>query len=577
MDINAILASMTGNTQQRVGAITQQADALAQDTASIAGLLNTNIAEGKQVVEQTAQIAAQEAAIDYKNRSTLERAAAVVGLNEDDQNNQLISSMAEYTAAEEQRKAARARYDELSSIGLLDNPIGYIMAQLELPQAAAVNNALVAKRDAASENIQTRQRILTAHKSAMVVNNAEAMRDVNLAKATVSKAAADIALRDAEAANISKLSGRKLQEFQHRNTIFAVQDAAFLKQLQVAQFQMSLEDRQQARAERAAIVEAKKKEQKDEEEFAAGLNVQFQRISQFMGLNTPMNYEIWKKIPDKTIREQWLAAGLSGKIGSDLLDSMRFLDSHGNTTALAQTNPGVSQAMRNFVNSLSSYQATELSAAKKMGKTPKIAELQEIANDKYMSELVTGASLPGSGISLTAPKWDTVFTPYRAQYKMLLQEAASGAIPPLKDNIVTKAATTVMETVDPSASNFNTETERVMLKTVAEMVRKGNVPINAAAQQVVDFYTVSALRNKELYQYDLFNLPAQTRYMAVIPGTSVYGKPIEADLMNINSVKKALAQLAAQRSRENSGSFFPGAAPSEIRDNIIRDYLNQGE
>lgn len=547
-DIGQILQGMTANTEQRIGQISQQADAMAGSTAKMESLLQENLLEGQKVVEQATQTAALKAERDFKIQSAQERAAAVVGLNEDDLENELVRSMREYNAAEDERKMARTKYDQLASTSLLSNPIGYIMAQLELPAASAEHNALLAKREAAADNIETRQQLLQAHKSAMVVNTADMTKEIAAQVASQEAAAARLRLREAEAANISKIAGQKLQEYQHRNSIFAIQDAAFAKQLQVAQFQMNLEDRQEARKERAAAAAARMKDKQTEEEELAEFDAQLQRVSQFVGLATPMTVELWKKIPDPKRRQAWLEAATTGQIGSDIADTLQFINTSGNMAALNQNNPGVGYAARNFSTALGQYASTIDRQAKASG-TPikKLEELNRLATESYSKAIVMSASDPNSAQNLTAPQWNETFNPYRAQYKTLLDEVDKGPLAALSNNVVVKAAKSVLPLADPNNPNLDTRSEQRMLQLVGEMVKNKDIGLDEAAQQITQFYGLSAEKNRKLFQYDLFNLPAQTRYMATIPATDMWGQTVNVDLMNAASVKRALAKQAVTK------------------------------
>jgi len=74
---------------------------------------------GQKLAMDAGVAAAQEAEIQYKIDSARERAAATIGLNEDDLNNQLVQSMAEYNSAQEAKKQTLQRYQEIQSTGLL--------------------------------------------------------------------------------------------------------------------------------------------------------------------------------------------------------------------------------------------------------------------------------------------------------------------------------------------------------------------------------------------------------------------------------------------------------------------------
>ena len=575
MDINNLLASMTGNTQQRIGTIQAQVGDMQQDTAAMRSLMDANMQAGQKLAMDAGVAAAKEAEIQYKIDSARERAAATIGLNEDDLNNQLVQSMAEYNSAQEAKKQTLQRYQEIQSTGLLQDPIGYILGRLELPQVVNTHNALNAKAAAAADNIATRQQLLQQHKSAMVVNTAEATRDLNMKKAELGVQQAMMQLREAEIGNISKIAGRKLQEFQHSNSIFAIQDAAFAKQMQVAQFQMSMEERQEARAARIEAAKEKEADKAAHDAWVAEFDTNAQRLSQFMGMQMPMTYAQLKVMPDSKKKQAWFEAVVNGSLGDDLMSSLQFVNSQSNMQAFSQNNPGAAKA----VNEIS--QAIE-QVALGLGRRPENAkakpvELASMASNDYTKAIISSANDPQSPNSLMAAQWDKVFNPYKAQYKVLVDEAQAGTLPNLRNNIVVKTITNLEGALDPQQPNLSADSEQKILAVVAESIKKREIGLDAAAQQVSEFYTTAALKNRDMYQYDLFGLPPQTRYMAKFGTTGMFGKVVTADLMNTMSVKKALAELAIPPRKDSFlrplGFPMPGEE-SEVL-NVLRG--QQGE
>ena len=542
MDINNLLASLTGNTQQRIGTIQAQVGDMQQDTAAMRGLMDVNMQEGQKLAMGAGVAAAKEAEIQFKIDSAKERAAATIGLNEDDVNNQLVQSMAAYNSAQEAKKQTLQRYQEIQTTGLLQDPIGYILGRLELPQVVNTHNALNAQASAAADNISTRQQLLQQHKSAMVVNTAEVARDLNMKKAELGVQQAMMQLREAEIGNISKIAGRKLQEFQHSNSIFALQDAAFAKQLQVAQFNMSLEERKEARAARIEAAKEKASAKAEQDAFISQFDASAQRVSQFLGMEVPMSFTLWKTMPDSKRKQSWFETVTSGSLGEGLLDSLQFVNTQGNMTAFSQNNPGAAKAVSEISQAIEQVAAPLARRPENLKKKPE--ELVNEATNQYTNAITSSANDPQSPNSLMAAQWDKVFNPYKAQYKVLVDEAQAGTLPNLRNNIVVKTLTNLEGALDPQQPNLSADSEQKMLAVVAESIKKREIGLDAAAQQVSEFYTTAALKNRDLYQYDLFGLPPQTRYMAKFGTTGMFGKVVSADLMNTMSVKKALAELA---------------------------------
>lgn len=539
LDLNSLLGQLTGTAQQRQEMYGQQAQQMTADTEALQGLMTANTQEAMQVAQAAADTAAKTAAVEYTRAKTLEAAQATLGLNPDDVNNQLAQSMATFNSVDEQRKQARQQFDQLSQISLLDNPLGWIAAQLQLPQVAAKNNALVDQRDAAASNIATRQQLLAAHKSAVTANTADSVQQVRLEEVNNQLAAARIKVREAEIANSSTIAGRKLQAFQMSDKVFDIESDLVNKQLQVGQYMMSMQERQEARAARAAEATDRLSRKNAEEADLAAFDVSLGRVSQFLGMPVPMTAELLKRMPDAKKKQAWVEAATTGQIGSDLISSVAFINTNGNPAALRTNNPGVAAAVNGFGAGIESY-AAEVQR-KDVAKTLKPAQVVAQASDAYTNEIIASASRPGTGNSLTSPRWDTVFNPYKAQHKVLLDEIKSGKLP-LADNVLVKSLQLV-PSIKEGTGNVTSADELTALKSVAEQVRQGKITIDAASQQVAQYYQVAATKNRQLYQYDLFNLPAQTSYLGQLPGSGLMAKPVDVELMSPVSVRKGLLSV----------------------------------
>jgi hypothetical protein len=579
LDLNALLGQLTQSAQQRQSNYLQQAQNMNKETEQMANLMTVNLNESRQVADQAAQTAAQEADVIYRQQQALVKASVTLGLDPDSMENELVSSMGEYDFAEAERKRVRQQFNTLSQISILDNPLAYIAAQLQLPQVAARNNELVQMRDAAANNIQTRQQLLTQHKSAVVVNTADQVKQINLDKAANARKLADIQLREAEMENSSKLAGRRLQAFQLTDKIFDIESDLISKKLQIGQYMMSLEERREARAERAAAAAERARVKAGEEEEMAALNVQFQRVSQLLGLTTPMTVEIWKKLPDKRKAQAWLEAATTGSIGADLVSSIGFIQQQGNPAALRAANPGVATAVTGMGNALESYASTVQRTAQAKGQNLKPTEIISQAETTYVNDVIASASRPGTGNSLTSARWDQVFNPYKAQHKMLVDEVAGNERHPLQGNeFVNMIVSTLNTSTDKQAPNLSAAEEQRALKAMADLVKKRQLAPDAAAQQIADYYRYSMAKNRDLYQYDLFNLPPQTRHFGQIDGGGLMGKPIDVDLSDPAQVKKALVEHArASEMRFGPGTMVPSftAAETLIRSGgVLADVLS---
>lgn len=542
LDLNSLLTSLTQTANQRASGIANEVNRMNQETAAMQSVMQDNVAATAKVADEAANIARQEAAVIYQQDQVKQQAQVVLGMDPENMENELIKSMGEYDFAEAERKRTRQQFEQLSSIQFLDNPIAYVMAQLQMPAVAARNNELVALRDSATENIQTRQQLLAAQKSTVTANTADQVKQINLAKAANNRKLADIQLKEAELENASKLAGRRLQAFQLSDKIYDVQSDLINKQLQIGQYMMSLEERREARAERAAAAaERAANKQKEADEIMA-LDVQFQRVSQWLGMTTPMTFEIWKKMPDKKKQQAWLEAATTGAVGNDIISTVQFISQQGNPAVLKQNNPGVAKSVEGFSAALDSYAGTVQREAASKGEKPKTTEIVQRAQDMYVNEVISSASRPGSGNSLTSKRWDSVFNPYKAQHKVLLDEVAANPKHPLQNNEFVNALVTAENVKGGKGADLTSEDEQRALGVMVEAVKARQLSPDEAAAQISQYYRYSMNKNSDLFQYELFNLPPQTRYMGQIGTKGLFGKVTDADLSDPVQVKKALVE-----------------------------------
>jgi hypothetical protein len=561
MDLNEILRQMTGAAQQRKSAIAAQAQQMEQDTARMENAMTVNVQGAQQVAQEAARIAEQEAIVAAKQQEAVVKGSVILGLDPDDLENELVKSMGEYDFAEAERKRVRQEYSQLSSVSLLDNPLQFIAAQLKLPQIAARNNDLVDMRDAAARNIQTRQALLGQHRSTVVANTVDQVRQINVDKAANAQRAAEVQLQEATMANASKIAGQKLQIFNLTDKMFDVDATALSQKLQIGQYMMSMEERKEARAARIEqsrlMMEERQEAREDrkllrdqrmaaqaqEQQQTQELNLQFQRLSQFLGLQTPMTVESLRNLANPKRKQAWLDAATTGTVGSDILSAIDFVNQNSNVNVLSTFNPGVGMFARETYKTIESYATGEARAATARGEKIKPDEIVSRGQAAYLNEVIASANDPKSGNSLTSSRWDTIFNMYKAQHKVILDERASTPAHPLANNPYADVVKNVVDTSQSSPGpNLTSEDEQRALRMMAERVKRKEIAPDAAADAIASYYTYSMGKNRDLFQYDLFNVPPQTRYFGQIGAVSLFGKPKEVDLSNAAQVKRALIE-----------------------------------
>ena len=571
--VQQMLSGLTSTADERTKSIKEQQAQYERSTGAIQKLLVANVIDAKEVAANAGAIAAKKAEIDFVRNNAVERTGTMLGMNADEQNYIIPQRIAEYEALNKEQRAARAEYDKLASTDLLTNPVGYIMAQLRLPSVAARNNALVDAKNAAIGEIELRQRLMTAQKSAITVNTSERLRDVSLAEAENAKRTADINLRQAEAEVESKVAGMRMQAWQLGDKMFDVKGDLFSKQIQVQQWAMSFESLKQQREmnkaaaeeraaaarERAAMVQDREAERIAAQAELATLNTGFANVSKLLGLQIPMTFEQWKRMPDNKKKQAWMTAAQNGTLGDDLITSLGFFNSNGAAANIAATNPGIAQFARFSQIALESVALTL--SRDPLLQSAKPADIAKKASDTYMSEVETSASNIAAKESLSSPRYDSLFNPYKAQHLVMLDEFGQSENAMVK---ALRAARIGKENAVTPTGNLPAEIEQIAMHSIIEQVTKGTLGVDDAARQINTYYTTAAKKNFDLYQYTLFGLPAQTKYFFMVSSPRMFGDVAKVDLMDFASTKMMISSMARSNmvtpQAQRMGTVVPGVA-----------------
>ena len=578
MDLNQLLGAFTNNANQRMGQVTATQQAFDADTQRIQSLLTVNEEEAAKVVQASAQTAAQEAAVNHKIGKAREANAALAGMNPDDLNNAYVRSIAEFDTAETQRaqleqarSAEMRKVEQLAGTNLLDDPLGYLMAQLQLPTVAARHNSIlnqeneaINRRAAAERNIIARTELIKAKDSIIAANTADTMLTINTSKAANAERAAQIELRQATADNISKIGARALDSSRLANEKFQIQSDLLNKTMSVEQWKLQREAAAQARAASAAAAADRLANAKDKDAEEAWMNEKLKAASFALGYTDPFTLGTIKFLPQAQ-KELLLKTALDGKFGGSLGESVSAVTSVGRPQAIAATNPGMSKFLAATTNGLRTYSDEVSRKAQASGQKLKAGEVLSEASDTYESEIVQSAQSFASKRNLNSPRWDAngVFNPYRTEYLALENAVDGGMLPQLQGNRALAIVKTLKKDLAPNASNIDGKSIERMVQVLAQQVGKGDVGIDAAATDLVKLHRVGAAKNLELYNYTQFGLPQQTSAIVTIPAVTQFSKPFQIDLMNPTSVKENLARMALE-SRMGSlgmaGKFFTDEA-----------------
>ena len=550
LDINTMLSQLTGQAQQLDAVNLQVQQNIAQDTAKMRNLLETNTAEATAAAEEAANIARGVAGVEYNRQKTVEKAQATLGLNPDDQNNELVRSMAIFNNAQAEREAVDKRYNELSNVDFWQNPVGYLFAQLQLPTVATRFNNLVDTQDAAAQNIQTRQALLSQNRAAVVANTADTLKDLNLRKADNDLTVAKIQVRQQEAENISKLGARDLEIYRLESDRTQNTRSLFGAVMQVESFRAQQENNRLAREERADRLreKAEAKELKAEEE--ADLNARLNAAGKMLGYQDGAINLKSIKLLDAKKRESIAAVAANGTLGSNFIGSIQTIQQAGVEQVMAQTNPAMARFVRNVNNGIKVFaDQVETNAAKTGTKLKKGESITEGASD-YEQAIISSTSSFKTKQALNSKNWDDtgVFNPYKPEYLVLLDAVDAKQINLPADNSAVTALRTLRGTLPQGASNLSGQDMERLVQTMAAQVASGKLGPDKAANDLVALHRAGAQLNLKLYDYTKFGLPVQENAVVKVPGLARFSDPQSVDLLNPASTKNAIVKMAAQSS-----------------------------
>jgi hypothetical protein len=580
MDLNQMiqqsLGQLTGASDQRVQALERQAQQMRQETARIESLGVRALELDRQAANTAAEAAAKKAATDYQVNSSIQRIDDIFAVDPDQNNSVIQSRMAEYTAAETTRKAVKQEYDQLTQTSFLNNPIGYILNQIQLPQVAARHNALVDVRDAAIADISTRQRLAQAQRSVQLPNVAEELKATALLQANRDRQVAEANVVRAEAELASKVAGLRLQAFQLGDKAQDVRGDTADRLLRFASLEEQRKNTaaqqaatQEAREARLAQLKATLDDKARRNEAIANINGRLATVGAFMGIpvQAAPTVESLDKLGNQKAQNAWYAMSATGALGATPAEAVDNLETYGNPANMSVQNPLAYQGYQGLKAALGSFKATIQMQSRGNPALQDVVKKRETLNAYASSEMLSeydqsANSMAAGGARLADSRYDTLFNPYRANHKILLD----GKRVPQNNTVVTaiNAASAGREAQIASMPNIPAEVEVLALQGIIGSVAKGVIGVDEAAQQITQYYQAGIRTNLEAYQYTNFGVPAQRSYVVRLPALSMFGDPIQFDASNLASTKAALAKAARANMSNNFPAGFTGI-PSPVR------------
>lgn len=572
MDFNSILNGAISAVNQSSSTMGTVGKMLAENTAQLQSLTTLNAAEGAQAIELSKQAAQTKIAAEFAQNSVKEKVQNVLNINPDVAENELQISTNALNAAQSEYGVAKAEYDSIAQTDLLSDPLGYIFGQMKLPSVAARVNATIDARGAAQANIDARLTMAKKFGDIVVANNAGKIQDASLLAADADAKMATVKLRQVEMENSSRIAGALMNEATIADRMSDNKVKIVQMHLQAASAEANREAaaaaREQANMLRAERVKAAQEKKEGDEIW----NLQLQRVSQFLkmppGSLTVATLKMFNPAQQQAIKE----FAITSSLGADLPSALKTYAAIPGKGNIATANPGVAYFIDAIGGEAGKYaDALTASAAKTGGAKIPQAQLGTMAIEDYQADVANSANSPAHPKPLSSSAWDTSFNPYKAQHKVMLSEVASGVRPDLANNLVVKALQTVAGTSE--TANLTAKEEQRALRVVRDAVAARKVTPQQAAQEIASYYRAAAGKNIENYQYSVFGLPPQSKYMFTMESVGIAGAPIKADLMNPATIERALMKDIrgmAQLERFNPGlplGIFGGVGTAGVAAN----------
>lgn len=549
---NALVSQAVSAVNQTGDVAAQVAKILEGNTAKLTAMTEANATAGAAAVADAQRAAGIQAGAEFAQNEMKRRTQTILNIDPDVADNELQLATNALNAAQRGMQSAnsrysteRAEYDSLVQKDFMSDPLGYVFAQLKLPTAAArVNSAsdeqsnFERMADAAAKNINTRVQIASNYNNTVVANTSGALKEAALLKADSQAKLGQIQLSQQQMENISRIGGIEMQKLTVANMVNDDKFKVVNLRLQVAQTEASQAAAKAARDQANEVRQARLEQIKKEKDFEATMDARLLPVGRLLGMTSPLTMRNLQTFSPK-LRDELLATAQSGVFGVDLPEALKNFTQIPGKGNIAATNPGLGVFLRRTSDEVEKYAEAAKKAAEKTGGKIPSNQLGAIAAQDYQLETYSAAHSSTGALLLSDSKWNNVFTPYRANHRVMLDEIKSGKLATLQGNALVQALETVA-TTSPTDRELSVEEEDRAIKVVRDRVAKRELLPQAAAAQIAQYYGVAAAKNADSYQYQVFGMQPQSKYYFKMSPGNLMSDSIKADLMNPASVEKAL-------------------------------------
>lgn len=543
-DSSSLLSMLLGNNQQQNANIASGAQDISAVQQQAQVKRNAAIIGQQAAITGAADIAAKTADISFQQRMLGEQLQRAFNLDPSVAGNEIETSLATAEAAKSARVSARAEFDQANSVGLLDDPLQYLLNQVRLPQLAAKNNALADAEDTALNNVREKTQLLAAAKSTLVANTADQMKSVELDSARVNSQAAQAKLSEEEAKNLSAYAAQKLQ-------LIGLTDKMGDNTRSTIGTVTSLQDREENSKLRADAKKAQSDSKALEAEEIARLDSRLKLVSDSLGMVEPMTTKRLRTLQNKKDQDIWLTAATTGQMGEDLQKSLGFYLGSGSRQGITASG-GASTYLTatKLAEAGAGYQSDVERAAAATGKKLNSSESKAAGYKLYEDSIIDSMRSPTDKTDLSAPKWDKTYNPYVAPFKSFVGAVNTRPeLAGLKNNSMTVAVQNLLKTDVVKGDNLTAEQQQQILGSINKQVFDRQITPAKAAADISVFISAASAWNRQMNGYTLFSLPNQESYLFTADGVDS-GSRRKLDLMNPATLENAISKSVVELNRK---------------------------
>lgn len=529
--LQMILQAASGSDAALNSGIAQQNASTAQQQK----LYDQSAKLNEQAIATSTQANIAGADVALAKGKTLEQIQALYNLNLNDPTNELAKNLSVIKNAKEAYGPARAEFDQAMQTGLLDDPIGFLVNQIRLPQLAAKVNAIADAEDQAVTRNRQALEGQAAAKSTIIANTADAEYQINLQMADANAKLAMAKAKSEEAQNVARIAGSNLQTL-------SLLDKKFDNMRQTA---TSVESIQASRASRAESAQRMKMAQ-EEHAFQRAMRVEalnekqakiaardrydarLAEVAHVLGYVEPPTAQTLDKFGTPKFQAKLDAFATTGTMGETLAESLPFyLGQGGANPAVLRKTGGASiydtarKLQESALGEAYVNKAQKEYMAANQGKVPKPDDLKTLAFDLYQKDISNDMLVKtGGGKGLTSPAYDNVYTPYKAQYVSFgTQIETNPAYAGLKNNIVHKyvqARVQAGPVTGEKGNNLTAQDQQAIVAAIVKDAVERRIDPKTAAADAAQYFRAAANFNYDMGKYDLFGLPRQSAYLATV-------------------------------------------------------------